>query len=222
MADTSCNISSLQVDLITKNGTITEIPYTVLPLETRGCPPPPFLPPHSRTKPGPRSHQGVMTLLKQGRKEPIGAAPKQETLPRASPPHRKETPPPLPKLGASASNHTHWIPPLISTCDVMAEVAASLSSAPNGILSCSSSPSPHCYHINCTTGSGETVLVSFMPCETPPSFHLTTSFNGFTFTNMSVAESSVQDIGLYNISFPLNFTVVQHTDFITMGIKVRL
>ena len=31
----------VQVDLITSNGTITEIPYIVLPLETNGCPPSP-------------------------------------------------------------------------------------------------------------------------------------------------------------------------------------
>lgn len=201
-----------QVDVINDHGTFTEIAYTLLPLETRGCPPSPQLiqPSLFRMKPNPHR---TTTLYKQGRKDPPPPQVEIMTPPERDMPQRVVQP--------EATNHTHQRP-LVNICDVMPRVAAALNSSLDGYLSCWYSPPPSCSHIHCASeDAGENVRIAFMPCSTPPSLHLTVS-NGddIVLTNLSVAHSRVVNVDLVNITVPLNFTVRQHTEFLTMGIQV--
>lgn len=197
----------------TTKGDITEIPYIVLPLETNGCPPPPasFQP---ELNPFPH-HRTTSTLYKHGR---------GESSPDVPPLPRQEAPPKItPDVGAMAPNRTHPPLPLTTICNTVPSIAAALNTTSNGVFrSCRSSPSPDCTHINCTLTSGEVVLIDFIPCSSPPFLHLTVTYgqNNTVLSNVSVMESGTVNIGLNNLTVPLNFIVVQHTEYLTMGIQV--
>lgn len=185
--------SLLQVDITTPDGTITEIAYTVLPMETDGCPPDSQIIP---SPPPPPVHSGATTtLLKRG-----------------------------PRSSSHLSNHTLATPPLITACDVVPRLAAQLSaaSAPRNILTCHSSPPPNCDRINCTVVStNDSLWLMFLPCSSPPALLLVVSnVDNEVLANVTVDASGLEVINITGDAFPLNFTIVQHSHYLSMGLRV--
>lgn len=184
-------------------------------MSTDGCPPdaPPKLPPQSRDR-------SVTTLHKQGHAPilPLLRSPDSSvTTPNEEGPSYKLKPNPD-NVTSSASP----APPLISTCDVMPQVVASLNSAPGGILSCVHSPSPDCTHIRCNISDTQDVLqASFLPCADVPALRLVVTDGGnATLTNLTVSASRSVSLNITNSSVPLHFTIASHSDYLSMGIMV--
>ncbi len=183
-------------------GVITEIPYTELPMETSGCPSPPSPPPRYLERGRLSSSHRAISLYKQ---------------------RLSATPPPR-----SPNNSS---PPLISTCDIIPRMVDSINSEPSHFLTCHVSPPPNdgmrrpCNQINCTVvGTGDRFMVNLSPCTSPPALHfIVTSSNLSTvMSNVSVSANGSTRVN-FNItsnSFPMTFTIVQHTGYLTMGLSV--
>lgn len=188
------------MDIITKNGVFTEIPYLELPLSTNGCPPV-RMPLPTTFRHHSRSHSGTTTLYKNPSSELRSKGTTTTTTSSKSP--RSQA-------------------PLITTCDVMPRVVASLNSAPDEIFDCTGSPPPSCSQINCNiTGTGDTLEVNFLPCSSQPSLQLVVrNSSRSTLTNLTLNASTHVNVSISNGSVPLNVSIVQHTTSLSIGISV--
>ena len=177
-------------------GTFTEIPYTKLQLSTDGClskRPIPRILPLLRNK---------NTLYKHGFSRTLNFKSGDVMLKSAKP---------GPSMQAT--------PPLKTACDVLSSAVSSINS--NSPLNCTLS-SPPCYHMTCRVNStGDVQEVSYSPCSNPPSTNIVVrNRTRDVLSNVTISASGVVNLNFTNATIPANFTVVQHSDFLTMGQRV--
>ena len=118
-------------------------------------------------------------------------------------------------------NHTHPTysnDTLVSPCQVTQLIAMS-AYPPTSIraLQCSSSPPPNCSDITCSVpGSRDSLRFRVQPCYSPPAISVTSTVNGTTSHNTFPNSHGSK----FSFRVPMNVTLVQHTNYLSMGFKV--
>lgn len=112
--------------------------------------------------------------------------------------------------------------PLKSSCDVMPAILDLLNSIPDKPFNCSLSQPP-CYQLTCNVTSTRDILqVTHMPCSSPPMVHIMVkNVSNATLFNVTLAQSRLVSINFTNATIPTNITIIQHTDYLTLGESVR-
>ena len=114
--------------------------------------------------------------------------------------------------------------PVISTCNVLPSVAWSLNTAvaEQPILDCSMPYSQNCERIHCNVlGSNDTIVLLVQSCTSPPSFSLIArNGTGVVIFNQTISESTQVNMQLTNGYVPVYFTVIQHSNLLTLGLSV--
>ena len=179
----------LKVELLVLDQVITELPYTILPMDTNGC---------TFRK---QKHTFHPYLLTHDRRITRSFA---------------KTSSSSTKSGYSAS--------LISGCDVMPRIIDALNSASGSPVHCISSNFSDCSNLNCTvTDTGDIFKVDFIPCTDPPSLSLIVVNNqSRVLFNRSVNGSISLNVSITNNTVPMKFNILQHSDYLTMGLSVSL
>lgn len=108
-------------------------------------------------------------------------------------------------------------PPLKTACDVMPHFVSSLNSIPSKPFNCTLSPPP-CSQVNCNVSTGDVQQITHFPCTNPPSLRIIVrSPEDIVLTNITISESGPVSINFTNSTIETNFTIVQHTDYLTLG-----
>lgn len=115
------------------------------------------------------------------------------------------------------SNHS-----LISACDITPYIATSLLvPAEFGVLVCRASPAPNCSSITCAMpGSGDNVTFIVQPCYNPPAVTVHNYVNGSITVKQTFSHFLTFNFSSRNL--PLNVSLIQHTDQMSLGFKVRM
>ncbi len=120
-----------------------------------------------------------------------------------------ETPPP------SYSNDS-----LITPCDITPYIASSVL-VPNvfDALVCTHSPAPNCSSVTCSVPeSKDNVTFTFVPCAEPPAVTVENFVNG---TRSRHTFSRFLRFNFSSKRVPMNVSLIQHTDKMSLGFKVH-
>ena len=123
---------------------------------------------------------------------------------------------------SESTNSDSWMQarPLRTVCDVMPQFVSALNSIFTVPYNCMLS-GPPCNPIFCNVSTGDLQQITHLPCNNPPALQIIVWSPGHTvLTNVTISESGPVSINYTNATIQTNFTIVQHSQYLTLGESV--